>query len=209
MKKDRSTASNRITALHAHKWGVQSGTRISWCDLLRTNVILPHKILCSEILHIIPNRNNLSTATLQQEVYVPVWRWVQCTSSSSASPVSDHEQTELSLPQSLLLFIYRREPRGNSAECPVSEANGHYVMFFLEIVSAEQLELLKHRGEYVGSFTHSLLPPAPHRWRCSQYTKPDAQGSLTNGPLVRKASIHRKTWLVASSPYSLPRVNSI
>lgn len=71
IKKDRSTASNRITALHAH---ISEGSvrhkdsRAAWFDLLKTNVILPHKILCSEILHIIPNRNNLSTATLQQEV---------------------------------------------------------------------------------------------------------------------------------------------
>ncbi len=58
----------------------------------------------------------------------------------------------------------------------------------------------------------SLIPSFPPRLIADvalNNTKPDAQGSLTNGPLVRKASIHRKTWLVASSPYSLPRVNSI
>lgn len=67
--------------------------------------MLPHKILCSEMLHVIPNCNNLSTATLQQEARS------RCGVESSAlvSVQHPHEQTELSqfsLPrQSLLLFI--------------------------------------------------------------------------------------------------------
>ncbi len=42
----------------------------------------------------------------------------------------------------------------------------------------------------------SLIPSFPPRLIADvalNNTKPDAQGSLTNGPLVRKASIHRKT----------------
>ncbi len=187
---------------------VQSGTRISWCDLLRTNVILPHKILCSEILHIIPNRNNLSTATLQQEVTS------LCGVESSALAAAQHLLSLIMSKQSCLFprvcfCSYTAASRGVTALS--ARLRGEWTLrdVFLEIVSAEQLELLKHR---VNMLARSLIPSFPSRLIADvalNNTKPDAQGSLANGPLVRKASIHRKTWLVASSPYSLPRVNSI
>lgn len=207
IKKDRSTASNRITALHAH---ISEGSvrrkdfRAAWCDLLRTNVILPHKILRSEILHIIPNRNNLSTATLQQEVTS------RCGVESSALAAAQHPLSlimsrQSCLPQSLLLFKYRREPRGNTGECPL---RGKWSLrdVFLETQSIRRTAwIVKALG-----WICWLLPSFPPRLIADvalNNTKPDAQGSLTSGPREESKSIHRKTWLVASSSYSLPRVN--
>lgn len=189
IKKDRSTASNRITALHAH---ISEGSvrhkdlRAAWCDLLRTNVILPHKILCSEILHIIPNRNNLSTATLQQEVTS------RCGVESSALAAAQHPLSLIMSRQScvFLRVCFCSNTAASLVVTPVSalsEANGHYVMFsWKHKVSAEQLELLKHWGEYVGSF-----PPSP---RASSLTllsiTPNPTRSVhSRAVLVRKARL--------------------
>ncbi len=114
--------------------------------------------------------------------YVPVWRWFQCTSSSSASPVSDHEQTELSLPQSLLLFKYRREPRGNTVECP-SQRRMDTTWCFLGNSVRRTAWIVKAQG-WICWLVHSF-PPSP---RASSLTLL----SITPNPMRR---VHSRTVL--------------
>lgn len=190
--------------------------RAAWNDLLTTNVMLPHKVLCSEILHIIPNRNNLSTATLEQEVTS------RCGVESSALVAAQHPLYLIMSRQSCLFprVCFCSNSAASLVVTPVSvRLRGKWSLrdVFLETPSIRRTAWIVKTLGWISWLFHSF-PPSP---RASSLTllsitpnpkQPDAQGPLTRlqnewSSHEESKSTHRKTWLVDSSPRSPPQLH--
>lgn len=157
--------------------------RAAWCDLPRTNLILPHKILCSEILHIIPNRNNLSTATSQQEVAS------RCGVESSALVTAQHPLSLIMSRQSCLFprVCFCSNTAASWVLTPLSaRLRGEWSLrdVFLEIQSIRRTAWIVKAQGWMCWLVHSF-PPSP---RASSLTLL----SITPNPMRR---VHSRTVL--------------